>query len=968
MTIRDSASPTTVRVTVFHGPSVRDRRGELRTGLADLSLLSAAAFRPLAELDEADTPRPALVFSDRPPAEPLPERPTVWVTTDAAVAAEVADAAAVVHWGFDDDWEMLEARLDDALARELPDTNPNRGTPVRALDRLGSAVLALDTEHRFTYLNESAAGLFDATPSDLVGGRIWEHAPPAVTSNLRPAVEQALSADDVVMTEVELDDGVPLFEVAVYPGPDGVTLYSDDPDTSSRPSLYEYLVETVGDAVYILDDEGRFVFVNDALCEMTGYERDELLGSSVHIIKDEETVTEAEDALRDLLRTRGGGADGADGIEIAKLDVELVRKDDERVPCTDRMTLRPLEDGEFTGTVGTLRDISRQRRRQNLLNGIIERSRTMMTATDTETVAEVVVSTAVDVFDLDLAALRKYDPDADGLVPVATSAAADEVLGDRPVYDTGEGPAGTAFVEGELVVTDSLAEDAGSDVSAVDNGAYLPIGDQYVLSLGHGDDDELDDVTLGLLEVFGETAAAAIDRVHREEHLRQYEAIVEAAEEMLFTVDDEQRFTLVTRPFARMLGFDREELVGRHFEDFLPAEDARHTLSSDGRVVRETEFEGAAGPVPCRLSLTPFQGGFVGSVRDISQLRSAQREASRQRRRFVELFETLSDPVADVRYENGVATVESINPAFAALCDSGTDALQHSRFETAQEAMPAALADALDPVHSPAPSLETTATAQTPAGERHYLVRTAPYESDGTDRAFVLLTDVTEVKRRGTHLKVLHRLLRHNLRNETALIKGHAEQLRQLSLPAGADDHIDQILDASDELVSASETSRTVQRVLGFDADDVDPLPAAEALERLRTDLDRQLSAPDTIVTVRADTDDSVPFSQYLLVALRELVANAVEHDPASAVEVRATDDSAGGVSLTVSDDGDGIPEPQWNLLTGEREITQLQHGDGLGLWLVKWVTDRHGGRLHLDEADSDGTTISLRFPAPDRL
>ena len=394
MTIRDPASPTTVRVTVFHGPSVRDRRGELRTGLADLSLLSPASFRPLADLDGTDPARPALVFSDRLPEGRLPESPTVWVTTDAAVAAEVADAATVVHWGLDDDWDMLGARLDDALARELSDRNSSksgRGTPVRALDRLGSAVLALDTDHRFTYLNESAAGLFDATPSALLGGRIWEHAPPPVTADLRPAVERAMSADDVVTTEVELDDGVPLFEVTAYPGPDGVTLYSNDPDTSSRPSLYEYLVETVGDAVYILDDEGRFVFVNDALCEMTGYERDELLGSSVHIIKDDETVTEAEDALRDLLRTRGGGADSADGIEIAKLDVELVPKDGERVPCTDRMTLRPLEDGTFTGTVGTLRDISRQRRRQDLLNGIIERSRTMMTATDTETVTEVVV-------------------------------------------------------------------------------------------------------------------------------------------------------------------------------------------------------------------------------------------------------------------------------------------------------------------------------------------------------------------------------------------------------------------------------------------------------------------------------------------------------------------------------------------------------------------------------------------------
>jgi len=95
---------------------------------------------------------------------------------------------------------------------------------------------------------------------------------------------------------------------------------------------------------------------------------------------------------------------------------------------------------------------------------------------------------------------------------------------------------------------------------------------------------------------------------------------------------------------------------------------------------------------------------------------------------------------------------------------------------------------------------------------------------------------------------------------------------------------------------------------------------------------------------------------------LRELVENAVEHDPASEVEVAASATDA-GIEVSVADDGDGIPEHQWDLLTGQREITQLQHGDGLGLWLVKWTTDRHGGRLRLDESGEDGTTVTLVFP-----
>ena len=888
MTTRDLVSSAGVPITLFYGPGVGDRREELSSELSTVDGLSLTAARPLSAIAEAETNQPVLIVSDTTAPAPLPDRQTVWVTTDAAVAGTVTGDAAVVHWGFGDDWRMLATRL---------------------------------------------RAEFDVTAA---------------------ATDTGLDGRQAT-TSFELTDGVREPSKNEHESVRAPRTQGD----GSSPSLYEYLVETVGDAVYILGDNGNFVFVNDALCEMTGYSREELLGSSVHIIKDDETVDEAEDALRELLKTRASGAGGTEGITIAKLDVELVRKDGTRIPCTDRMTLRPLADGEFTGTVGTLRDVSRQRRRVDILNGLVERSHAMMSATETEAVTDIVVSTATDVFGLDLVALRAYDPEVDGLVPVATSDALDEVVGERPVYETDQGPVGTAFSTGTLVTRDNLPADADSGITAVDHGAYLPIGDQYVLSLGHRVDEGFDDVTLGLLEVFGETVAAALERVTREEHLEQYEAIVEAAEDMLFTVDDDRRFTLVTRPFAQLLGHTRAELVGRRLDEFLTSDD---TLLPDERLVLETEFEGPTGAVPSRLALAPFEDGHIGTVRDISQLKSAQREASRQRRRFVELFETLSDPVADVSYRDGITRVEDLNPAFAQLCDREPDSVKGSPFRAAQEAMPDDLARALDPVRSPSPLLDTTVTAQSSAGEQKYLVRTAPYESGGTDRAFALLTDVTELSRRGTQLKVLHRILRHNLRNQTALIRGHAEVLEQLPLPAEADEHIDQILSASDELVGASETSQTVQRVLGFDADEIESAPADRALDRLRSHLEDSLQPTDTEITVATDIEASMPFSRYLLIALRELVENAIEHDPATQVSVRTTvsDDT---VRIAVADDGDGLPETQWALLTGEREITQLQHGDGLGLWLVKWVTNRHGGYLELPKASADGTTVELVFP-----
>jgi len=43
-------------------------------------------------------------------------------------------------------------------------------------------------------------------------------------------------------------------------------------------------------------------------------------------------------------------------------------------------------------------------------------------------------------------------------------------------------------------------------------------------------------------------------------------------------------------------------------------------------------------------------------------------------------------------------------------------------------------------------------------------------------------------------------------------------------------------------------------------------------------------------------------------------------------------------------------------------EETPLEHGKGLGLWLVNWVVTQYGGSFQLS-AD-DGTVATLRLPA----
>ena len=99
--------------------------------------------------------------------------------------------------------------------------------------------------------------------------------------------------------------------------------------------------------------------------------------------------------------------------------------------------------------------------------------------------------------------------------------------------------------------------------------------------------------------------------------------------------------------------------------------------------------------------------------------------------------------------------------------------------------------------------------------------------------------------------------------------------------------------------------------------------------------------------------------------ALRdEFDVTVVHGSDAPTVELRAEPFAAAPeewVDVLVVDDGPGIPEAERAAVTGARDITQLQHGSGLGLWLVRWAVESVGGDVGFERRD-ERTVVRLRL------
>jgi two-component system, cell cycle sensor histidine kinase PleC len=103
---------------------------------------------------------------------------------------------------------------------------------------------------------------------------------------------------------------------------------------------------------------------------------------------------------------------------------------------------------------------------------------------------------------------------------------------------------------------------------------------------------------------------------------------------------------------------------------------------------------------------------------------------------------------------------------------------------------------------------------------------------------------------------------------------------------------------------------------------------------------------------------------------LINLLSNAIKFtDPGGSITIRAAADKTGAVAITVRDTGIGMrPEDIPGVLEPfgqiDASLTRKYEGTGLGLTLVRQLTEAHGGILKVDSELGIGTTITVRFPA----
>jgi len=261
------------------------------------------------------------------------------------------------------------------------------------------------------------------------------------------------------------------------------------------------------------------------------------------------------------------------------------------------------------------------------------------------------------------------------------------------------------------------------------------------------------------------------------------------------------------------------------------------------------------------------------------------------------------------------------------------------------------------------PPEETTFTMTDLFGDRNrYAVAVSEITSDGesTIGYTISLQDITSERLRQQRLEVLNRILRHNLRNDLNIVLGLLNKIE--SDPNGAGEYARRVRETVSGLMTIGEKARSVERIVAEEERSV-----ARLDEVVQYSINEVGPAVDDCSIQFEVSEGDVPVNASLLdPVLRELIENGCAHndadDPTVRIETTVDRSADYPITITVADNGPGIPRHELTPLHEGTE-TLLEHGSGLGLWLVQWGVSLLNGQLEFGENYPRGTTVIVRIP-----
>ena len=734
-------------------------------------------------------------------------------------------------------------------------------------------------------------------------------------------------------------------------------------DVTERRELeqtYRDIFENVSDGLVVHDPEtGEILAANERYCELTGYEREELLDSTVRPIMPEDPEYTYADVLRKIEKAR------EEGPQLFEFKGE--RKDG--TVFVSEVHLRTIEIRGNERVLASVRDITARKRRKQEYEQIFNNVNEIIAVRDAQSGELLDVNQSyADLLGYERAEMRG--------MKISDVGVPEEGYDDdrgmaylREVMDSD----GTVEFEWKVEGDDGqthLMEVRGTAAEINGQRRYLAIGREVTERKRR--------------ERAIETLQDATDRLQTATTPEDVATIaVETASDVLdfpmamcwFHDDETDRLDPVAAtPSVHDAGLVSELSPGRYEYDvftdgsvteYTPSEQASDNPLETGVLLPLGEYGLiAAGTIDdaradeAVLDIAKALADHVTTALDRVEQEQAVRESEQR-------FRMIAERIDEVIYlaEPDFSEVLYVNPAYEEVWGRSIDELEDNPkafIEAAdqrdRDALDSGVDSMVDEIRTgdPDDSYDFEYRIRQPDGEVRWVHGTgyAVELSDEQHRFVGIVEDITERKHREQRLEVFNRILRHNLRNQLDVIRSHAEVLADRT----TGDHAERIMASVDELAAIGAEARETDRIMSM-GEQLTEVQISETVAQVIATVEPKSGDVRVTTDIQA-TAPQLTNEDAVAVAVESALENAIEHAESSITV--AVEAEADGCVVVIEDDGPGIPDTQLTPIETGTE-TNLQHGRGLGLWQLRWCVDKLNGELSFDT--SSGTTVRITVP-----
>ncbi len=227
------------------------------------------------------------------------------------------------------------------------------------LESITNAFYSLDRDWRFTYINDQAEKQLERRREDLLGHVFWEVLPHKAGMGYFPRFHRAVEAGEPEAFEIFSPGLGKWFDVHAYPSEEGLSVYSQDitervqaqRQMADNHQLLSAIINGITDAVFIKDQQSRYLLINPAGAAMLGMKPEDIVGWDDFAFFPAGNARQIHEVDEEVMRTGESrtyeSTDLIDGVEHVFLS-----------------TKSPYRDaaGNLLGVIGIAREITDARR------------------------------------------------------------------------------------------------------------------------------------------------------------------------------------------------------------------------------------------------------------------------------------------------------------------------------------------------------------------------------------------------------------------------------------------------------------------------------------------------------------------------------------------------------------------------------------------------------------------------------